>query len=54
MKETKYIRTGNRIKNVETGAEEQYKSTNKAKKASWKIQMDADRSLGLGTVRVER
>ena len=31
-----------------------YKSNNLAKKASWKFQMDEDRGLGLGTVKVDR
>lgn len=52
MKQAKFTRKGGSIKEIETGELIRYKSKNAAKRASWKIQMDADKQLGQGTVRV--
>ena len=52
MKETKYERKGMTIFNLETGEKKTFKSNNKAKQASHKIQMDADKALGRGTLRL--
>lgn len=58
MKETKYIRNGKNIRSVakkEDGTPVErfdFKSINAAKRKSRELQMENDRGLGLGSVRV--
>ncbi|MEE8598592.1 MAG: hypothetical protein V3S69_03645 [Dehalococcoidales bacterium] len=51
MKEATHIRKGKNIIDL-SGGGEKYKSFNAAKRASRKIQMNADGALGRGTVQV--
>ena len=52
MKEAKFERNRHTIRNLETGECVQHKSVNKAKKWSHKKQMELDKKLGLGSVRL--
>lgn len=47
-----FERQNQTIKNLETGIRTPYDSINAAKRQSHKIQMEKDRALGFGTVRV--
>ena len=52
MKPTTHIRKGREIRSSDPKDAKMYSSINEAKKASHKIQMNADKALGRGTVRV--
>lgn len=52
MKDIKFERKGNQIKNLETGEVTKHKSINLAKKASHKLQKDTDGTIGRGCLRV--
>lgn len=52
MKELKYIRTGKTIKNIQDGTIQGFKSVNKAKKHSSKLQISEDGGLGMGSLAV--
>lgn len=55
MSEVKFERRGEKgtiIKNLETGESTKYDSANKAKRESRRLQMEADKALGRGSVRV--
>jgi len=58
MKETKYIRRGQKIETVERDEKnnlawsKDYGSINKAKRASRELQIDEDGALGLGSVQI--
>ncbi len=51
VKEAMYTRKGKTIISLSTGVVEDFKSVNKAKKASHGIQKDLDGMLGRGSVR---
>lgn len=50
MTETQYYRTGNIIRNADTG-KKVYASINRAKRASHEIQMKKDGAMGRGVLR---
>lgn len=50
MKDLTHIRKGKVITEVNTNIAKDYKTVNKAKRASHKIQMDQDGGLGRGSV----
>ena len=52
MKPATHVRKGREIRSAEPGDAKMHSSINKAKKASWKIQMGQDKGLGLGSVKV--
>ena len=52
MKPALYERNYHTLKDLETGERKALKSANAAKRASRKIQIEADGALGLGSVRV--
>ena len=52
MKPTTHIRKGREIRSADPKDAKMYSSINQAKKASFKIQMEADEALGRGTVKV--
>ena len=52
MKKVKYERKNDTIHNLETGKKTMHKSINLAKKESRKLQMDEDKALGRGCLRV--
>lgn len=52
MKDTIYTRKGKSIKNLETGKIEGFKSISQAKRKSRKLQLDLDKGLGRGSVKV--
>lgn len=52
MKEVKFERTGHTVRDNETGQREVFKSINKAKQWSRSKQMELDKALGRGSVRV--
>jgi hypothetical protein len=54
MKQATHLRKGKNITNLGTKKVDTYKTINQAKKASHRIQMDADKALGRGSVRAER
>lgn len=51
MKETLYERKGRVIINLKTKEAKHHESNNLARRASRQIQIEADRALGLGTLR---
>lgn len=53
MSEHKYTRVGNTIIDESTRQKETFKYINQAKRKSRRLQMDADRGLGRGTVRLD-
>jgi hypothetical protein len=52
MKPTTHIRKGREIRSADPKDAKMYESINRAKKASFAIQMKADKALGRGTVKV--
>ena len=48
----KYMRRNNRIKNMEDDTTKKYSSNNEAKRASRKIQLEANGSIGKGILEV--
>jgi hypothetical protein len=52
MKTAQYARKGKIIINLTTGEKHTHRWNNQAKRASRKIQMEADGALGRGTLRV--
>lgn len=48
----KYIRRGSRIKNMEDDTTRKYSSNNEAKRASRKIQLEENGSIGKGVLEV--
>ena len=52
MKDCTHVRKGREIRSAKPGDAEMHQSINKAKKASWGIQMRQDKGLGRGSVKV--
>ena len=52
MKPATHIRKGREIRSAEPGDAMMHPSINKAKTASWKIQMKQDKGLGRGSVKI--
>ncbi len=52
MKDCTHVRKGREIRSASPGDAKMHPSINKAKKASHKIQMEQDKGLGRGSVKV--